>query len=152
MSLGFSCCFLSTAASNATHSWHQTSQTPGLQLLPESAANCWPALPSGDALTSCNHFSTHSNVRFADKWSSLPVVAGFIWNPISGHCLTRSAVSAHPQASLVTTTPSDSEFPATCEQLQLPSVRLCTPGVLCPAMVHRDGQTHTSLSSAADLT
>lgn len=152
MSLGFSCCFLSRAASNCypflapnfTDTWAPIAARSSCQLLASSAFRWCPHF--------LQPFSTHSNVHFADKWSSLPVVAGFTWTPISGHCLTRSAVSAHAQASLATSTASDSEFPATCEHLQLPSVRLCTPGVLCPAMVHRDGQTHTSLSSAADLT
>lgn len=56
MSLGFSCCFLSTAASNCYPFLAPNFTDTWAPIAARSAANCWPALPSGDALTSCNHF------------------------------------------------------------------------------------------------
>lgn len=157
VSLEFSYCFLSTAASN-WHSflapsfpgtWGPIAARTSCQLLARSAFRWY------SALTPCYPFLPHIPISTLQATGSLSLWLwdpNLTWTPISGHCHPRSAVSTHAQALLVATTATDSEFPDTCEQLQLRSVRLYALCVLCPAVLHRDGLPHASLSSWSVLT
>lgn len=79
-----------------------------------------------------------------------PWAVGFSWSPSSGCCHTRLAAPAPALASIVATA-TYSQLTITHQQLQLPSVRLCTACVLHPGMLHSFSHPHTSLPSLADL-